>query len=230
MNQQEFKKWQVREGLTIYNARAQSLSTTDILAHIIRDRDIAVYILDNIEFDDLENISIPEMTAICNCNNKIAEQIVSAIELGRRVSITPKFNDNVSLENPAKTWVHVKDKFTDITGKEELIVIYLDVKLKPIKTEIMFRGTIRATVYSAREILKGALKYNAESIILCHNHPGGTLEPSSEDKKLTVALRDGCGYLDVRFIDHIIITKQGYYSIADNEVEPNENQTIRRTA
>lgn len=225
MNQQQFKDWQLKEGLTIYNARTQLLSTTDVLAHIIRDRDLAVFILDSIEFDQLKDISIPEITSIlsdsvkdisANKINSIAEQIVSAIELGRRVNVQTS-NTNTQLGNPIVAREYFRNKFTDITSYEELMVVFLNSSLQPIKWEAVFRGSIRATTVSPREILIRALKYNAESIIIAHNHPGGGLEPSAEDRTVTDAIKKGCQYLDIRFIDHLILSEQGCYSIDKEE-------------
>lgn len=220
MNQHQFKKWQLNEGLTIYNARTQLLSTTDILAHIIRDRDLAVYILDNIDFDSLKAISIPEIKAILTTQIRlsqtkvsiITEQIIAAIELGRRVNIQYT-NNKVQLGNPIVAKEYFRDKFTNITSYEELIVAFLNASLRPIKWETVFRGSIRATIVSPREILTRALKYNAESIILAHNHPGGGLEPTAEDRAVTNIIKEGCQYLDIRFIDHLIIIAEGCYSI-----------------
>lgn len=226
MNQNEFKRWQLKEGLTLYNARTQLLSTTDVLAHIIRDRDIAVFILDVIDFDDLRNITIPEITNILERKkshhfrdeniNLIAEQIVSAIELGRRVSIK-SINDQAALGNPIVAREYFRNKFTDILNYEELIVAFLNGGLKVIKWEVAFKGSIRASVISSREILTRALKYGAESIIIAHNHPGGSLEPTEEDRITTKSIKNGCQYLDIRFIDHLIVTDDGCYSIADEE-------------
>lgn len=224
MNQHQFKKWQVKEGSTIYNARAQFLSTTDILAHILRERDLAVHILDNVEFDELRNITIPEITSILNSRkshhlsdnkiNIIAEQIVSSVEFGRRVNIQTSNND-AQLGNPIVARKYFRDKFSNITSYEELIVAFLSGSLRPIKWEVVFRGTIRATAVSPREILIRALKNNAESIILAHNHPGGGLEPTADDRGVTNIIKEGCKYIDIRFIDHLIVTEDSCYSIKE---------------
>lgn len=219
MNQHEFKKWQVKEGLTIYNARTQLLSTTDILAHIIRDRDTAVLILDNIEFDDLKNITIPEITSLLgalslNKKASIAEQIAAAIEFGRRVNLQTS-NNNAELGNPIAAKEYFRDKFSNITGYEELIVVFLNSSLRPIKWEAVFKGSIRATAISPREILVRALKYNSESIILAHNHPGGRIGPTADDRNVTNVIKEGCKYLDIRFIDHLIVTEHSCYSISE---------------
>ncbi len=221
MNQQQFKKWQLKEGLTIYNARTQLLSTTDILAHIIRDRDLAVFILDNIDFDDLKNITIPEIAMMLNGKKSIsyrliAEQIIAAIEFGRRVNMQTS-NNNAELGNPVVAREFFRDKFSDITMYEELIAVFLNSSLRAIKWEVVSRGSIRAATVSPREILIRALKYNAESIILAHNHPGGNPGPTSEDRTVTNIIKDGCRYLDVRFIDHLIFTQSGCYSINEEQ-------------
>ena len=177
----------------------------------------------------MKNISIPEITSILNSKkshylidekiNLIAEQIVSAIELGRKVNMKTS-NKEVALDDPRIAGEFLRNKFADISGSEELIGAFLDSSLKLIKWEIVFRGTIRATTVSPREILVRALKYNAESILVAHNHPGGGREPTGDDRGVTNIIKEGCRYLDIRFIDHLIITKNSCYSIKeDQEIE-----------
>lgn len=78
------------------------------------------------------------------------------------------------------------------------------------------KGGLSGTVVDIRVILGVALKCNSSGIILVHNHPSGNLEPSEPDKKITKILKEACKLLEVVLLDHLIISKEGYYSFADN--------------
>ena len=76
-------------------------------------------------------------------------------------------------------------------------------------------GGITGTVADPRIILKRALEENAVSIILCHNHPSGSLKPSRADEMLTQKIKVAAQYFDIRVIDHIIVSEAGFFSFAD---------------
>ena len=84
-----------------------------------------------------------------------------------------------------------------------------------IHFQIVSEGGITGTVADPRIILKKALEQNAVSIILCHNHPSGNLRPSRADEELTVKIKGAAHFLDIRVLDHIIVSDDGYYSFAD---------------
>jgi DNA repair protein RadC len=81
--------------------------------------------------------------------------------------------------------------------------------------EIVSEGGITGTVADPRLILKKALAYNAVSIILCHNHPSGNLKPSKADEMLTKKIKEAAALLDIKVLDHIIVSTEGYFSFAD---------------
>jgi DNA repair protein RadC len=71
------------------------------------------------------------------------------------------------------------------------------------------------TVIDVRLVLKSALEKHATSLIFCHNHPSGNLEPSDADKKITRQLKDAAALMEIPVIDHLIVTQSGYFSFAD---------------
>lgn len=77
-------------------------------------------------------------------------------------------------------------------------------------------GSATATVYDPKKILKEALLRGTQSIALCHNHPSGILQPSGQDQAITDKFKKACDILDMRMLDHLIISTEGYYSFADN--------------
>ena len=88
---------------------------------------------------------------------------------------------------------------------EAFAVLFLDAQCKVLGLEELFRGTVSQTSVHPREIVKRALKLNASSVVLAHNHPSGELEPSRADQMLTQTLKAALQLVDVRVVDHIIV-------------------------
>jgi len=101
-------------------------------------------------------------------------------------------------------------------GTEEFWVAFLDTKNRVIAWEQVSKGTIDATPVFPREIMAAALRFEAASIILAHNHPGGDPSPSMEDITLTDRIRETATGLDIRVLDHIVVTDHDYYSFNDH--------------
>ena len=76
-------------------------------------------------------------------------------------------------------------------------------------------GGMTGTVIDVRLVLKAALDLHATSLILCHNHPSGNLEPSDADKKITRQIKDAGLLMEIPVLDHLIVTQTGYFSFAD---------------
>jgi DNA repair protein RadC len=76
-------------------------------------------------------------------------------------------------------------------------------------------GGITGTVADPRLIYTAALKVNAVSLILSHNHPSGALKPSRQDEELTQKIKSAGAFLDIKVLDHVILSSEGYYSFAD---------------
>ena len=98
---------------------------------------------------------------------------------------------------------------------EEFGVLFLDVSNRLIAFRSMFRGTLsQASVYP-REVAKEALRFNASAVILTHNHPSGRTEPSRADEHLTSALKTALALIDVRVLDHVVVSAHGSTSFAE---------------
>ncbi len=78
------------------------------------------------------------------------------------------------------------------------------------------KGGVSGTMVDIKLLLASAIKANASSIIVAHNHPSGNIKPSENDKRLTRKIKEGAKLLDVTLLDHIIITKERYYSFSDD--------------
>lgn len=92
--------------------------------------------------------------------------------------------------------------------------LYLDTRHRPIRWEILFMGSINRAHVHAREVLKRGLELNAAAVILAHNHPSGSAEPSSADVQLTLELKKFLHYVDIAVLDHLVVTAHTGVSLA----------------
>jgi|TARA_R110000744_G_scaffold49420_1_gene107429 DNA repair protein RadC len=106
--------------------------------------------------------------------------------------------------------------FTDVTYKEQFFIMLLDRANNVLGVSKVSEGGCAGTVVDGKIIFQTALISNAQAIILCHNHPSGQLFPSTSDLNLTDKIRMFGGYIDIKVLDHLIITRDGFYSFADN--------------
>lgn len=98
---------------------------------------------------------------------------------------------------------------------EFFAVLYLDSQNRAIAFETPFSGTLTQTSVYPREIVRAAIGHNAAAVILAHNHPGGTPRPSRADEALTKSLKAALALVDVRVLDHFIVTGEGCTSMAE---------------
>ncbi len=98
---------------------------------------------------------------------------------------------------------------------EVFAVVFLDSQHRVIAFEEMFRGTLSQTSVYPREVVKEALARNAGAVVLVHNHPSGSAEPSRADEYLTSTLRQALALVDVRVLDHLVVTRTSVTSFAE---------------
>lgn len=99
---------------------------------------------------------------------------------------------------------------------EEFRVLFLNSRLQIIKEEIMQKGTVNHVAVHPREVVKAALDYGAVSLVLFHNHPGGKAMPSNNDREVTRQIVEALRPLNIKVQDHLIITKDNYFSFRSN--------------
>lgn len=99
--------------------------------------------------------------------------------------------------------------------QEEFKVLLLNRNHQVLGIYPLSKGGVTGTVVDAKLVFSVALKCNASSVILAHNHPSGNLQPSEMDRRLTAKLKTAGSYLDISVLDHIILTRQNYYSFSD---------------
>lgn len=94
-------------------------------------------------------------------------------------------------------------------------IMFLDNQHRLIKFAELFRGTIDGASVYPREVVKEALAYNAAAVVLAHNHPSGVAEPSSADRHITTQIRDALALVDIRVLDHFVVTATESVSFAE---------------
>lgn len=99
---------------------------------------------------------------------------------------------------------------------EVFAIVLLDAQNRLLAVEELFRGTLTQTSVYPREVVKQALRHNAAGIILAHNHPSGVAEPSQADRMLTRQLQDALALVDVRVLDHFVVTSCQVCSFAES--------------
>lgn len=133
--------------------------------------------------------------------------------------ITLKANENfqsVKIENSKDIDTYVRQfYFEDLEVFESIFIVLLDRAMNTIGWVKVGQGGVSACMTDIKIIAKYAIDNLASSVILVHNHPSGNLKPSIQDISLTNKVREGLKILDVSVLDHLIITKDAYYSFAD---------------
>ena len=162
----------------------------------------------------LSKLSAIEIRKIKGIGEARAATIVAAMELGRRRE-SAGINEQIVLRQSADVAPYLRAMLRD-HQHEVFAVLFLNRANRILNFRIVSEGGITGTVADPRIILKKALEENAVSIILCHNHPSGNLLPSHADHELTSKIREACRYFDIRLLDHIIVSEDGFYSFADS--------------
>ncbi len=202
-----------------------SLSDSELLAILInhgnKDKsavDLAkeVLRLGKHSLHELGKLSVKDITKIKGIGEAKAIAIAAALEIGRRrqaMSHIHKGGANSSNEIA----MFLQSKLKDYQH-EVFAVVFLNRANKINHFEILSEGGISGTIADPRIILKKALEENAVNIILCHNHPSGSLKPSRADEELTRKIKESAQYFDIRVSDHIIVSDNGYFSFADDGI------------
>ena len=119
-----------------------------------------------------------------------------------------------ALHSPAAVKDYLRLKLGD-RPHEVFAVVFLDAQHRVIAIEELFRGTLSQTSVYPREVVKEALARNAAAVILAHNHPSGSAEPSRADEFLTQTLKAALALVDVRVLDHMVVTRTDVTSMAE---------------
>lgn len=164
----------------------------------------------------LGKLSLKQLQEFKGIGEAKAITIAAALELGRRRKLEEKV-DHQKIGSSRDVFEIMQPIIGEL-GHEEFWILYLNNSNKVLKKQQLSKGGITGTLVDVRLVLKQALEVGAVALILCHNHPSGTLQPSQADKSITEKLKNAALSLDIKVLDHLIITEQAYFSFADKEL------------
>ncbi|MFB3389255.1 DNA repair protein RadC [Flavobacterium sp. LAR06] len=164
----------------------------------------------------LGKMSVAQLMNFKGIGEAKAITIIAALELGRR----RRAEDAVELIKIASS-KSVFEMMQPIIGElphEEFWVLFLNNSNKVLAKSQLSKGGISGTIVDVRIVFKLALENGATGLILCHNHPSGNLQPSDADRQITKKIKLAGDSLDVKVLDHLIITETKYYSFVDEGI------------
>jgi DNA repair protein RadC len=139
--------------------------------------------------------------------------VKAALELGRRYVEAPG-EARSSLKAPGDAARFFRARLADLPH-EVFGGLFLDTRHRLIRYEELFRGTVGGAAVYPREVLKRALDLNASALIIGHNHPSGVAEPSEADRSITSRLSRALALVDIRLLDHVVVSRDGHVSLAE---------------
>jgi len=200
----------------------EHLSNQELLAILIRTGranhsalDIAKDVLyhDSRGLGALGTMTIEELTTIKGIGTSKACQLMAGIEIGKRVIDFQYAKERITC--PDDAFEHLRTRVAYLK-KEKFFTLLLDTKNQIIAVEDISTGSLNASIVHPREVFHYAIKKNAKSMILAHNHPSGHPDPSKEDHQITERLIEVGKIVGIEVIDHIIIGKDSYYSFKEH--------------
>ena len=165
---------------------------------------------------ELSKLSINELIKFNGIGEAKAISIIAALELGSRRRESSVINKNKI--NSSKDVFELFASNFSSTSYEEFWILMLNRANHIIKKINISEGGVSETIVDAKKIFSIALENKATSIVLCHNHPSGNIQPCEADIKLTKKLKEAGKTLDILVVDHIIIGIEKYYSFADEGI------------
>jgi DNA repair protein RadC len=166
--------------------------------------------------NELGKLSVEDLMTSKGIGEARAITIIAALELGRRRK-RADIMEKKKISGSKDVFEFFQPVLADLPY-EEFWILLLNRSNKIIEKFKISQGGISGTVIDVRMILKNAIEKLASSIILCHNHPSGNLQPSEADKKITTKLKDAAGIMDMQVLDHLIIADSSFYSFADEGI------------
>ena len=170
----------------------------------------------NGNINELAKLSVKKLTVFKGIGDAKAISIITALELGKRRQL------EAALEKPkiasSKDVANLMQPILGDLEHEEFWVLFLNNSNKVVAKSQISKGGLTATIVDIRLVFKSALELASVGIIVCHNHPSGKLQPSGADKQLTQKIKEAGTILDIKLLDHLIITEKAYFSFADENL------------
>ncbi|MAC84288.1 MAG: hypothetical protein CL624_09150 [Arcobacter sp.] len=203
----------------LYKKGAQALKDYELLSVLlgsgVKGKDVITLSKEIIKIleTDFTSITLEMLTSIHGLGKAKASQILASIELSKRY-LSDKQKIRISNSRDVyEELIPYKDK-----QQEYFLCIYLDGANHLINTEVISIGTLNQSLVHPREVFSYAIEKRCASIILAHNHPSGTLEPSLSDINITKRLQEAGKILGIDVLDHVIFTNNGFYSFKEEGI------------
>lgn len=203
---------------------ASSLSNAELLAILIRTgtKDLSALDLANriLSLSDngiqqLSDFKVDDYSSVHGIGPSKACQIMAGVELGKRMSRARLLNPRV-LNHPREVAAYLVEDMKDLR-QEWFRVLLLNNRKQVIGYETVSVGTINASLVHPRDVFERAIRKNAATVLLVHNHPSGNPSPSNEDLALTRRLIEGGALLGIEVVDHVIVGNGTYYSFKEHQ-------------
>ncbi|NNE02685.1 MAG: DNA repair protein RadC [Eudoraea sp.] len=170
----------------------------------------------NHNLNELGKVSIKQLMEFKGIGEAKAVTIAAALEVGRRRDMDVG-NRAVKVASSKSVFKLLQPVLGELEH-EEFWILYLNNSNSIIHKAQLSKGGITGTLVDVRLVLKKALELGAVALILAHNHPSGTLKPSESDKRITNKLIAASNTMDIKVLDHLIITEKDYFSFADQQI------------
>ncbi|MGK0413618.1 MAG: DNA repair protein RadC [Polaribacter sp.] len=203
----------------------QALSDAELIAILIGSGNreesavgLSKRILKSVEgnINSLAKLSIEKLIEFKGIGEAKAIGIITALELGKRRQL------EIALEKPkitsSKNVFNLMQPIIGDIEHEEFWVLFLNNSNKVLAKTQISKGGLIATIVDVRLLFKRALELTSVGVIVCHNHPSGKLEPSNADKQITQKIKQAGVTLDIKLLDHLIVTQKSYFSFADEGI------------
>jgi len=170
----------------------------------------------NNNLNELGKLSIKQLTQFKGIGEAKAISIIAALEIGKRRG--GEEAKSIIKITSSKVCFNILQPILGELPHEEFWIIYLNNANSILYKSQLSKGGITGTLVDVRLVMRQALEYGAVGLILAHNHPSGTLKPSQADKQITQKLKVAAQALDIKVLDHLIITEKDYFSFADESI------------
>jgi len=197
---------------------SETLSYQELLSLILPARNGAEKLAESLHMEYgtrllTERMTVEQLMKTTGMSRSTAVRLLAVVELGRRM-FEPSCTDFPVIHSPADVyaWVPEMRRFR----QEHFRCLYLNSVNRVIGDRTISIGTINSSLVHPREVFHGAVEYAANTLVMIHNHPSGSLEPSAQDLRITKQIHEAGRLFSIPVLDHLIITESGYYSFKDH--------------
>jgi DNA repair protein RadC len=208
----------------------EALSDAELLAIVLQKGvpnenviDMSNRLISKYGLHKLYDCTLEELQEIKGIGFAKACQILVLFEFSKRINLLRIDSKKIMSGKDAYA---IGVEYLGTSTKEKFMALYLDPKYNLISKEIISFGDVESTSMHPREVFRGAIKTNAVSVIIVHNHPSNDPTPSQEDKEITNRLEESGKIIGIDVLDHIIVCRDRYYSFKDKKIT--EKDTIKK--